>query len=100
MSLNLPNTFQKLFGPTPKIAQSVAEAWEMQSVFDTPSGWIDFSQSDVCVEFFCVCGATGHIDSKLPELVTCSDCDRHYFINGHIQLIEVITTDNPPYIGN
>lgn len=100
MSHNLPINLMLGLGSEPKVAKSVAEAWEMQSMFDNPSGWIDLSQSDVCVEFFCVCGSTGHIDDKLPELVVCGGCQRQYFVNGHIQLIEILPIDDPPYIGN
>lgn len=101
MSLNRLASLAHLLDSDPLIAGSVAEAWEKQTIPQAiPSGWVDFTQSEVCLEIYCVCGMVVHAVSQIQELVMCGVCKRKYFLNGHIQLIEVITLPDKEYVGN
>lgn len=56
-----------------KIAQNRDAAWKMQHIPPTPNGWIQWKGTDVCMDVYCSCGYHSRV----------------YFMNGHIELIEI-----------
>ncbi len=73
-----------------KKAKNEEEAWEIQEVYkDQPHGWIQWKGTTVCMDFFCSCGESNHIDSGFAYHVKCNKCGKVYFCNGHIELIEL-----------
>lgn len=72
-----------------KIAQNRDAAWKMQHIPPTPNGWIQWKGTDVCMDVYCSCGYHSHIDASFAYYVRCPKCKRVYFMNGHIELIEI-----------
>jgi hypothetical protein len=77
-----------------KIASDSAVAFDMQEQFkEETHGWIQWKGTDVCMDFNCQCGFGGHIDADFVYHIRCPQCDKVYFCNGHIEMIEIISTD-------
>ena len=73
-----------------KIAPNSTEAWDLQEVYEgQPHGWIQWKGTDVCMDIYCKCGQSFHIDSTFAYSVQCPKCDTCYHCNGHIELIEL-----------
>lgn len=73
-----------------KIAKTEKEAWNMQETLDdVPHCWIQWNGTDVCMDFHCACGKMPHIDASFAYHIKCPHCNRVYFCNGHIELIEI-----------
>ena len=73
-----------------KKAKDRDEAWEIQDTRKgEPHGWIQWKGTNVCMDVHCVCGEIGHIDESFAYHVKCPKCERVYFCNGHIELIEL-----------
>lgn len=72
------------------------DAWSIQETFeDQPSGWIQWKNTDVCIDIHCECGKQSHYDGGFMYGIQCPYCKREYFANGYIQLIEVEKWDGP-----
>lgn len=72
------------------IAKTTEDAWNLQDLReDEPHGWIQWKGTDVCMDLHCVCGELSHVDGTFVYHVKCPNCQRVYFCNGHIQLIEL-----------
>lgn len=66
------------------------DAWNAQETFENqPGGWIQWKGTDVCIDIHCECGEHSHYDGDFMYGIQCPYCERKYFANGHIQLIEV-----------
>jgi hypothetical protein len=76
-----------------KKVKNTDEAQNVQYKFDPPSAWIQWNGTDVCMDWDCVCGAWCHLDGNSAYHIKCPKCGRVYFVNGHIQLIEL---EEPP----
>lgn len=73
-----------------KKAKTDKEAWGLQETYSgKPHGWIQWKGTDVCMDFWCACGAHGHIDATFAYFIKCRHCNRVYMTNGHIELIEI-----------
>lgn len=73
-----------------KKAKTTKEAWDIQHKFkDVSWGWIQWKGTDVCMDIHCKCGALAHIDADFAYHVKCTYCGTVYFINGHVELIEL-----------
>ena len=69
-------------------------AWEAQRTYaGEPHGWIQWKGTDVCMDVHCTCGALTHVDGDFVYHVKCVSCGRVYFVNGHVELIEIENTD-------
>lgn len=56
---------------------------------ERPYGWIQWKGTDVCMDVRCKCGRTGHVDADFAYHVKCSSCKTVYFVNPHIEFIEL-----------
>lgn len=54
-----------------------------------PYAYIQLHSSNICGEFHCTCGATGHVDAEFLFLVKCLDCNKVYQIVPYFHLREV-----------
>jgi hypothetical protein len=75
-------------------AETYDDAWNMQTRFAVPCCWIQWKGTSVCMDFTCVCGAAGHVDAEFAYNVKCASCGRVFFVNGHIELIEIENPDS------
>lgn len=60
-------------------------AWKPKQ--SEPSLWIQWSGSNVCVDFYCSCGAMPHIDAKFRDYLRCIECNAFYYVNPHVEII-------------
>jgi hypothetical protein len=75
-----------------KKAFDLEEGWKIQETYkDLPHGWIQWKGTDVCMDVFCKCGHSFHIDSDFTYNIECPKCKTIYMCNGHIELIELET---------
>ena len=73
-----------------KIAKNTDEAWEIQDKRDDgPHGWIQWKGTNVCMDVHCKCGCDSHIDCDFVYNVKCPECGTIYFVNGHVEFIEL-----------
>lgn len=75
-----------------KVAKTDDEAWDIQTIPDSPHAFIQWKGTEVCMDIYCDCGKQFHIDSDFTYNVECPYCNTVYFCNGHIELIKV---ENP-----
>lgn len=77
-----------------KKVETEAEAWDAQDTQEgKPHGWIQWKGTNVCMDVRCACGAFGHVDAGFTYYVLCPHCGRKYFVNGHVELIEVASKE-------
>lgn len=74
-----------------KVAKNEKEAWKIQERYeDQPHGWIQWKGTNVCIDVHCKCGAHLHFDCDFLYHIQCHKCERYYFMNGHIEMIEIL----------
>ncbi len=54
-----------------------------------PNAWIQWKGTKVCMDVRCPCGRLGHVDGQAAYYIECPDCHRVYFVNGHVELVEL-----------
>ena len=52
---------------------------------NTPHGWIQWKGTGVCLDFYCKCGAHGHLDAEFCYFVKCGKCGQVYEMSGHVE---------------
>ena len=73
-----------------KIAENDEKAWDMQETYKgLPHGWIQWKGTRVCMDCYCVCGESFHIDNNFTYAIKCKKCNRMYMVNGHVEFIEI-----------
>lgn len=73
-----------------KKAKNKDEASKMQESYEgKPHGWVQWKGTDVCMDVHCKCGALCHIDADFAYHVKCMECKTVYFVNGHVEFIEL-----------
>ena len=73
-----------------KKAKNTEEAWDISEKYDKePHGWIQWKNTNVCMDVHCKCGAHCHIDADFAHHVKCMECGTVYMCNGHIEFIEL-----------
>lgn len=45
---------------------------------NTPHAFIQWKGTDVCLDFYCVCGAGGHFDGYFAYYIQCGECGKVY----------------------
>lgn len=51
------------------------------------SGWIQWKNTDVCIDLHCICGYHGHFDGAFFYFYQCPKCLTKYCIGQNIKLI-------------
>ena len=73
-----------------KKAKNDDEATKIQETYEgKPHGWIQWKGTDVCMDVFCKCDYSLHIDSWFAYYIKCPKCGTVYQCNPHIELIEI-----------
>ena len=54
-----------------------------------PHGWIQWKATEVCMDFVCSCGNSGHIDAGFVYFVRCERCGRVYRLPGYVEAVEL-----------
>lgn len=74
-----------------KVARTLQEVLDVQdNRIDGPSGWIQWKGTEVCMDVYCKCGESSHIDAEFLYYVKCPACGTVYSCNPNIELIEVM----------
>lgn len=55
-----------------------------------PSAFIQWKGTDVCADYYCVCGESFHLDSDFAYAVQCPYCQRRYEVSSVIDLREML----------
>jgi hypothetical protein len=55
-----------------------------------PSAFIQWKGTNVCMDFYCLCGEQFHIDADFTYAVSCPHCDRVYEMSSMIEARELI----------
>ncbi len=73
-------------------------AWDNQKTFGgSPHGWIQWKGTNVCIDIHCECGELSHYDGEFMYVIQCPACNRKYFANGNIELIEIEDPQGMPF---
>lgn len=73
-----------------KKALKTDEARKIQEQYKgMPHGLVQWKGTDVCMDIYCKCGNSSHIDADFAYHVKCPKCGTVYMCNGHIELIEL-----------
>ncbi len=66
------------------------QAWDRSEKYDgKPHAWLQWKGTEVCADIRCKCGHQSHFDGGFMYNVRCPECRTVYFVNGHVQLIEI-----------
>lgn len=77
---------------------SDSPGWDRQTLpaAGAPHCWIQWKGTNVCMDFYCKCGAGGHIDNWSVYYIECPECGAVYMTNGHIELVELTLEEAGP----
>ena len=59
-----------------------------ENTMGSPSTYIQWKGTDVCMDVRCVCGAHGHIDAEFAYYIECGACHRVYETGTEVTLTE------------
>jgi hypothetical protein len=54
-----------------------------------PCAFIQWKGTDVCADYYCVCGIFFHVDAEFAYAVQCPTCKRRYEVSAMIELREM-----------
>lgn len=54
-----------------------------------PSASIQWKGTDVCLDFYCDCGAQSHFDGYFCYAIQCAQCGKIYGLRPEIKLVEI-----------
>ena len=60
---------------------------------DTPHGWIQWKETDVCINLHCPCGYHGHVDGEFFYVYRCR-CGQMYTVGANVKLIPIVNPTN------
>lgn len=55
----------------------------------TPSAFIQWKGTDVCLDLYCPCGRRGHFDGDFAYSLKCVGCGRVFLMPSMVPLVEV-----------
>ena len=73
-----------------KIAKDWKEVFQIEHKPPIPHAFIQWKGTDVCMDYFCICGSAYHYDGDFAYQVQCDECGRVYGVGSHVELIEII----------
>jgi len=62
--------------------------WAIRSL-PKPCAFIQWKGTDVCADYYCVCGESFHIDAMFVYAVECPHCHRVFEVSSMIELREL-----------
>jgi hypothetical protein len=60
-----------------------------------PSAFIQWKGTEVCADYYCLCGEQFHIDAEFAYYVQCHHCQRRYQVSSVIELREMSPEEEP-----
>jgi hypothetical protein len=60
-----------------------------ESSENIPHGFIQWKGTDVCMDVYCKCGYSFHVDGYFSYSVKCPNCQSSYECDSHIKLTEL-----------
>lgn len=51
-----------------------------------PRGWIQWKGTDICMDVYCACGESSHVDAEFVYFVRCPHCKAVYWVSPHVVL--------------
>lgn len=68
----------------------------MKAIDDRPEGpnaFIQWKGTDVCMDAYCICGVSLHIDDDFAYFLKCLSCGRVYEVGVYVKLYEIAAED-------
>lgn len=62
--------------------------WATKETLD-PTTFIQWKDTYLCADFYCVCGEDFHIDAEFCQAVLCPYCNRRYELSTRLELREI-----------
>ena len=62
--------------------------------FEGTSVFIQWKGTDVCLDFYCECGASGHLDGDFAYGLRCAECGAEWAMPTNIELVKVADGHN------
>lgn len=56
---------------------------------ERPYTFIQWKGTDLCADFFCICGDQFHVDAEFAYAVQCPHCQRRYELSLNVELREL-----------
>lgn len=56
---------------------------------DRPSANMQLKGTNICLDVYCVCGESTHVDGEFAHYVLCSKCQRLFEVSQDIKLVEL-----------
>jgi len=76
--------------------------WAIRQI-PRPKAFIQWKGTDVCADYYCVCGEEFHIDADFVYSVICPHCKRQFEVSAMVELRELESGEKwdgcPPVIG-
>lgn len=67
--------------------------WAIKKV-PRPCTFIQWKGTDVCGDFYCLCGDQFHVDGEFAYAVQCPHCERRYELSSRVELREMPTGES------
>lgn len=68
------------------------DSWSIEQ--KGPHAYIQWQGTDACMDFNCICGESGHIDSDFLFHVQCVACKRMYEVECFVNLLEITSPES------
>lgn len=66
--------------------------WATRELLE-PSAFIQWKGTDVCADYYCLCGGFFHLDADFAYAVQCPSCLRRYEVSAVIELREIADSE-------
>lgn len=67
---------------------------------NNPSAFIQWKNTDLCMDFYCDCGAHGHFDGFFAYAVECAHCGQVWIMPTHIVPEKASEASDPYWVKN
>jgi len=54
-----------------------------------PHGWVQWKGTDACMDLYCKCGRSSHVDADFFYFFQCPECHQKYQVGQHVLLFEL-----------
>ena len=55
---------------------------------EDPKGRIQYKGTDLCIDLYCECETTEHLDGEFIQFWQCPNCGKRYMLSAYVKLIE------------
>jgi hypothetical protein len=64
-----------------------------KQILSHSNGFIQWKNTNVCMDFYCECGFQGHIDDDFVYYIECPDCHTVYEVGSRVEMVPVDRKD-------